>query len=447
MPRSATPSDLLACPGVDARTHAPAVRHGRGGVAPGWRRLHLRPPTAGRTHRRPGRPAPRPPAPRHLRGPRGAHLRPDPIAERWVAPGPWHLSARGVSVRSLPPVSARGAVPGDALGQAFGRRHARAHGHAVVRGLPEGHRRGPAVLAAGRARGAGDRGPQLRARDDRVGRRGGRDPEDADLRDDLVPGLPGDPGPVRPEHPEVVRGGPANVGRGAPVPGPARRHGVLLDLERPHVRERRGVRQRAAALPASGGRTRRRRLRAVALARTGSVRRPGDVPARGRRVAGASRDLERRAGGLDRHGERRRRVALDGPDDVPGRRQRLGSVPEARPVPALAAPGDAPVEVDDPLVERRRRGRGRTRLGPRRRDGAVGRLRQGAPWALGLGHPRVLLRRAPAADLARTRSDPRAGRERPHLDQRQAVRIRRDPQRRAGRRGSRDDRRRRPARP
>ncbi len=49
--------------------------------------------------------------------------------------------------------------------------------------------------------------------------------------------------------------------------GPARRHGLLLDLERPHVRQRRGVRQRAAALPASGGRARRRRVAAVALAR------------------------------------------------------------------------------------------------------------------------------------------------------------------------------------
>ena len=307
MPRSATPSDLLACPRVGARTHAPAVRHGPGGVPPGGRGLHLRAASAGGAHD--GRPH------RHLlrwhhdtlRGSRGAHLGPDPVAERRLAPGPWHLSARRVSVRSLPPAPARGAVPGDALGQAFGRRHARAHGHAVVRGLPEGHRRGPAVVAAGRARGAGDRGPQLRARDDRVGRRRGRDPEDADLRDDLVPGLPGDPGPVRPEHPAVVRGGPANDGRGAPVRGPARRHGVLLDLERPHVRQRRGVRQRAAALPASGGRTRRRRLRAVALERPGAVRRPGDVPARGRRVAGAPRDLERRAGGLDGHGERRRR--------------------------------------------------------------------------------------------------------------------------------------------
>src|SRR6185436_15587502 len=169
------------------------------------------------------------------------------------------------------------------------------------------------------------------------------------------------------------------------------------------------------------------------------------VPARGRRVAGASRDLERRLGGLDGHGERRRRVALDGPDDVPGRRQYLGSVPQARPVSALAAPGDARVEVDDALVERRGRGRGRAWLGPRRRDGAVGRLRQGAPRALGLGHPRVLLRRAPAADLARTRSDPRAGGERPHRDPRQAVRIRGDPQRRAARRRSGDDRGRRSA--
>src|SRR4030095_9776113 len=42
MPRSATPSDLLACPRVGARTHAPAVRHGPGGVPPGGRGLHLR---------------------------------------------------------------------------------------------------------------------------------------------------------------------------------------------------------------------------------------------------------------------------------------------------------------------------------------------------------------------------------------------------------------------
>jgi SpoIID/LytB domain protein len=39
----------------------------------------------------------------------------------------------------------------------------------------------------------------------------------------------------------------------------------------------------------------------------------------------------------------RERVALDGPDHVPRRRQRLGTMPEARSLPAVPAPGDAPV--------------------------------------------------------------------------------------------------------
>ena len=46
-------------------------------------------------------------------------------------------------------------------------------------------------MAARRARGAGDRRAELRAGDHRVERRGGRDPRGADLRHDLVPGLPG----------------------------------------------------------------------------------------------------------------------------------------------------------------------------------------------------------------------------------------------------------------
>ena len=74
----------------------------------------------------------------------------------------------------------------------------------------------------------------------------------------------------------------------------------------------------------------------------------------------------------------------------------------------LSSNGDAAVAVG-------------TRLGARRRDGAVGCVRQGAPRALGLGYPRLLLRGAAAADLSRTRPDPRPGRERPHLDPRRAV--------------------------
>ena len=181
-------------------------------------------------------------------------------------------------------------------------------GHAVVRGLPEGHRRGPAVVAAGCARGAGDRRPQLRARDDRVGRRPGRDAEDADLRDDLVPGLPGDPGPVRPEHPAVVRGGPANVGRGAPVPrtGPPTRC-----TSRPRTATRTGTTRCSAA-------RRCRYLRpvverddgasaAVALERPGTVRRPGDASCTRRGEWPAHRAISSVGpGGLDRHGERRR---------------------------------------------------------------------------------------------------------------------------------------------
>src|SRR4029453_12182645 len=95
----------------------------------------------------------------------------------------------------------------------------------------------------------------------------------------------GPPGAVAPRRRGGVRRRPAPVGRGASLRGSPRRHRLLLHLERPDVRERRGVRQRAPALPAPGGRTRRRRVARVALARPSAVRRRGDVPPRGRRVA------------------------------------------------------------------------------------------------------------------------------------------------------------------
>src|SRR6185436_18195278 len=322
----------------------------------------------------------------------------------------------------------------------------RLHLDAGTEGAPTDLRtRDRAVVAARGARGPGDRGPQLRARDHRVGGHRGRAAQDADLRDDLVPGVPRDPGALRPERPALVRRRAAYLGRGAPVRGPPRRHRLLLHLERPDVRERRGVRQRAPALPASRGRTRRRRVARVPLERPSAVRRSGLLPARGRRVAAQPNDLERGPGGLDRHGSGRERVAIDGPDHVPRRRQRLGTMPEARSLPAVPAPGDAPVGVDDALLERGRRGRRRTRLGARCRDGAVGCVRQGAPWALGLGHPRLLLRGAAAADPSRTRPDPRPGRERPHLDPRRAVPTPRHAGRGGARLPSRDDHRRRPA--
>ena len=149
MPRSASRGDLLACSGGRARTSTPAVPRGRGHAACRGRGLHLDAGTEGgpndiRTHDR----AVGPPLVRdtHVRD---AHVRRHPVARR-LAPGSRHLPARRVSVRSVPPAPARGPLPGDALGQAFGRRHARAHGDAAVRGLPR--RASPRSRRRGRAR-------------------------------------------------------------------------------------------------------------------------------------------------------------------------------------------------------------------------------------------------------------------------------------------------------
>src|SRR5207344_1183934 len=51
----------------------------------------------------------------------GAHVRRHKVARR-LAPGARRLPARRISMRSVPAAPAPGPLPGDALGQAFGRR-------------------------------------------------------------------------------------------------------------------------------------------------------------------------------------------------------------------------------------------------------------------------------------------------------------------------------------
>ena len=293
--------------------------------------MHLGSRDAGRsilTHADPGSPDDH-----HVRfaGSRDGHLGPRPRSRRGLAPRPRQVPARRVPMRSVRAAAARGPLPRRALGEACGRRDARPDDHPPVRGLPEGHRRGPAVVAAIGARGAGGRRAQLRARDDGLGRRAGRDAEDADLRHDVLSGLPRHPGPVRAGRPALVRRRPADHRGGAPARRPAGRHRLLLHLERPDLRQRRGLRERSAPLPAPGRRARRRRLARVAVARSAALRRSRDVPARGGRVAGRPpRDLGRRSGRVDGSGRGGRHVALDGSQHVPGRGQRVGPVPAAR---------------------------------------------------------------------------------------------------------------------
>ena len=127
---------------------------------------------------------------------RAAHDRDDRPAAEGVGPRRGAVPARRVAVRQLLARHAHRSVPGRGHGLARERRLAHAHGVDPVRRLPARDRRGPAVVADGCARGAGDRGAELRARVDGLDRRGG-DARRADLLDVLVPGLPGDPARCR----------------------------------------------------------------------------------------------------------------------------------------------------------------------------------------------------------------------------------------------------------
>ena len=140
----------------------------------------------------------------------------------------------------------------------------------------------------------------------------------------------GIPVPLEDDDAPVVRGRAPDGRPGAHVRGPAGGHRVLLHLERPHVRQRSGLRQRSPAVPAPGARTRRPRLAGVALDRAAAVRRPDHLPPRGRRVAGGPEDHP--SPGPRRHGRpvRRRRHALGRPGHPPGRRERVVAVPVAR---------------------------------------------------------------------------------------------------------------------
>ena len=435
MPRSSLvdapigkPGDLLACSGGRARTSTSAVSRGRGRAARRGRCLDAGTeggPNDIRTHDRAARP-------HRVRDThvRGRHVRRHPV-ERRLAPGSRHLPARRISVRSVPAAPARSPLPGDALGQAFERRHARAHGDAAVRGLPRGHRRGPSVVAARGARGAGDRGSQLRARDHRVGGCRGealKTPICATTSCQVYRGIPVPFDPsvrrwfaaVRRTSGEVLLYGdrPADTVYFSTSNG--RTYGndeVFGSAPLPYLRP---VTERDdGASPVSHWR----------------VRVPFDDLATFLHEAGEWAP-QRTISSVGLEGStvtvRARSVALDGPDHLPRRRQRLGTLPEAGSLPALPAPGDAPIEVDDTLLERgRRRGRRRTRLG----SAAPG-------WCSGVRTARHFVGSRPRTSSPTTtggcgrrpipnRADPRPGRERPHLGPRRAVPTRRSTARRS----------------
>src|SRR5437867_5320730 len=84
-------------------------------------------------------------------------------------------------------------------------------------------------------------------------------------------------------------------------------------------------------------------------------------------------------------------------------------------------------------------------MGARCRHGSVGRVWEGPAWLLRIGHPRLLLRRAAAADLSRAWADPRTGRQRPHLAADRTVRTGGEAGRKRPRARARVDHRGRPA--
>ena len=225
----------------------------------------------------------------------------------------------------------------------------------------------------------------------------------ADLRDRLVPGLPGDPRPAGPDASAVGARRPPHRRARAPVRGTAGDDRVLLDLERPDLRQRGRLRELAAPYLRPGGRTRRRGIAHVALAGPAPVRRPDTVPARCGTLAARADD--RRPTGRRRRDvpaaaahRRSRRTTSDG-------REHLGAVPRTRLYPppieggrsrSRSPRGGSGSPRRDPALLR-----DRTRLGARGGDGAVGRLREGPARAVRPGDPGLLLRGPAAAVLPR----------------------------------------------
>ncbi len=72
-----------------------------------------------------------------------------------------------------------------------------------------------------------------------------------------------------------------------------------------------------------------------------------------------------------------------------------------------------------------RPGRGRPRMGTRRRHGPVGRVRQGEAWVVHIQDPGLLLRRPHAAALPRTGHDAGRGRDRTAFDDHRSFEVRR----------------------
>ena len=213
----------------------------------------------------------------------------DPPASPGIVPRPRHVSVATVPLRPSRAADPRRTLPGHARDQDRRRRHAHRGRHAAVRCVPGGDRGGAADVAGRRARGPGDRGPELRALDHRLGGPGGGAPGDADLRNLRLSGLRRDPDASAAGPAAMVRGGAGHRRAGAHVRRPARGHRVLLHLERTDVRERGRVRELAAPLPAPGGRARRRCVAARALARRAAVAGPRHGAAGGRILARRAR--------------------------------------------------------------------------------------------------------------------------------------------------------------
>ena len=326
-----------------------------------------------------------------------------------------------VQLRPSRPGHAGRTVPGRPHDPSCRRRHADGVRDPSVPAVPRGHRGGAADVAHRRPPSPGDRGAQLRALAHRMDRRAGRGPGHAHLRHVRLPGLRRHPAAAPARAPQVVRGGAEHPRAGAAGRRPACRHPVLLHLERTHVRQRRGVRELAAVLPAPGDRARRRRLTPVTMAGGAAVRRPRDGAARRGRMARRHADHLGERRGLGRAPRRWRRVAVLRRGFAARHRQQLGAVPAPEPLPERWAAHDDPIGMVRRLGRAARPGRGRPGVGTRRRHGAVGRVRQGEAGLGGLPDPGLLLRGPHAAALPRAGDDAGRGRDRPAFHDRRPL--------------------------
>ena len=110
--------------------------------------------------------------------------------------------------------------------------------------------------------------------------------------------------------------------------------------------------------------------------------------------------------GSERAGHRRRHVEFHRCRGVPRHGQRVGLVPDARPISDRRLAHGDPVGLVRRVIRSIRRDGDRPRLGPRRGHGAVGRVREGEEGMVRRSHPGLLLRRPSAHPLPRAGTDP-----------------------------------------